>query len=221
MHLDSPPTRRWGYRLLAIVIGIVVVTSAISIIFIDPFGLVRNDGKRLELIASESTASVLYSQNLTLRIEVYNNGPTSIFNFSHYWPVVDGVPSRLGISPCSSDFPYGYAVFLGYITNSTLSSAKPLTMWQPGMYSCPALFPVSGYKIDGFSHVGYILSPSNSPVPISLSSDLQLSGYWNGTNPNNGTYILTDFPAGQYTIVVADEWGSVVFLHFQVRAELP
>ena len=82
---------------------------------------------------------------------------------------------------------------------------------------CPVIYLVSSYKIMELSSSGYILSPSNSPIPITLSTTLNISGYWVASNTFNSSYHFVYFPAGQYTVIVADEWGAIAFLHFTVH----
>ena len=198
-----------------VVVLILVVT--VSLYYWGPFSYHGNSEKQLTLIASEDRDSIISGQNITIRLGIFNNGPTSIFNVSNQWPTLGGEKVRLSISPCSVDVPYGFAVVPGNVSSSSIFTAKPLSMWQPGVYMCPVIYPVSSYKIIGLSSNGYIISSSNSPIPITLSDIATFSGYWVPSNTFNSSYHFVYFPAGQYTVIVADEWGAIAFLHFTVH----
>ena len=198
-------------------VAVIIVIAVVSLYYWGPFSLYSNSEKQLTLIASDDSQSIISGENITFRLGIFNNGPTSIFNVSDLWPTIGGEKDRLGISPCSADIPYGFAVVPGNVSGSSILTAKPLNMWQPGVYMCPAIYPVSSYKIMGLSSNGYILSSSNSPIPITLTSTATFSGYWVASNPFNGSYHFVYFPAGQYTVIVADEWGAIAFLHFTVH----
>ena len=135
---------------------------------------------------------------------------------SSSWPEIDGKKIPLSISPCGYDWPYGFDLFSGYVTNGTLASSKPLNLWQTGTYFCPVIFPVGSYKVNGSSDSGYILSAENQPIPITLHSNISISGYWSENASANGTSYFIKLPVGQYTVLVADEWSEAIFLHFRV-----
>ena len=211
--------------IVSAVVAVLIVIAVVSLYYWGPFSLYGNSERQLTLIASEDSQSIISGQNITLRLGIYNNGPTSIFNVSDLWPTIGGEKIRLTISPCSLDIPYGFAVVPGNVSSSSIVTAKPLNMWQPGVYMCPLIYMVSSYKILGLSSNGYILSQGNSfnsssnlLIPITLSNAVTFSGYWAPSNSINGSYHFVYFPAGQYTVIVADEWGAVAFLHFTVTS---
>jgi hypothetical protein len=215
-----PKFTRRRFVIIAGVIAAILVIAGISL-FWSQFFLNEYDEKQLKLIPSENAQSIISGQNITISIEVYNSGSTSIFNASNLWPIIDGGKHRLTVSPCSSDYPYGLAIISGYVNNSSIASSIPLNIWEPGIYMCPVVL-VSGYEILGFSDQGYMLTAGNSPTPITLSSTVSFSGYWvasnpiNNSNPLNNSYNFIYFPVGQYTVFIADEWGETALLHFTV-----
>ncbi|MFG1445777.1 MAG: hypothetical protein AAE975_01205 [Thermoplasmatales archaeon] len=211
-----PQTRR-KVTIISTVVAVIIVIALVSLYYWGPFSFYANGEKQLVLIVSEDSNSIISGQNITFRLGIFNNGPTSIFNVSDLWPTLGGEKVRLGISPCAVDIPYGFAVVPGNVSSSSIFTAKPLNMWQPGVYMCPVIYPVSSYKIMGLSSNGYIISSSNSPIPITLSNTATVSGYWVASNPFNSSYHFVYFPAGQYTVIVADEWGAIAFLHFTVH----
>lgn len=210
--------RRKGYKTIVVVVAAVVIISAISLYYWGPFSLNSNRESQLRLTYFENTGTILSGQNITLTIEVYNTGPTSIFNVSDSWPMIGGDNNRMLISPCSFDLPYGFAIVPGYVVNGSVISAKPLNLWSPGVYNCPVIYPVSSYEITGLSDHAYILSPSNPSIPITLISTVQIDGYWAPSISIDGSSQFHYFPAGEYTVIVADEWGAASLLHFQVSS---
>jgi len=212
--------------IIAGVIVAVVLVAGVSL-FWGPFFLNHNydnehNYKQLELISSENSQSIVPGQSITISIEIYNNGPTTIFNASNLWPTIDGEKYPLIDSPCGSDFPYGLAIIPGYVNSISIASAKPLNLWEPGIYMCPALVHVNGYELMGLSDRGFILGAGDFSIPITLSSTVSFSGYWvasnpvNNFNPLNNSYKFIYFSAGQYTVIIADEWGETALLHFTV-----
>ena len=209
-------TKSGATSFVITIVSVIVVVSVLYLLYWTPYPERSGGGKPLELIASESDGSVLYGQTISITIELFNTGPTSVFNVSSSWPEINGKKIPLSISPCSYDWPYGFDLFSGYVTNGTLASSKPLNLWQIGMYSCPVIFPVGSYKVNGSSDSGYILSAENQPIPITLHSNISISGYWSENASANGTSYFIKLPVGQYTVLVADEWSEAIFLHFRV-----
>ncbi|MGC8562642.1 MAG: hypothetical protein ACP5UZ_03655 [Thermoplasmata archaeon] len=212
------PSRRKKVAIVSAIVAVVIVIALVTLYYWGPFSTYGNSEKQLTLIASEDSQTIISGQNITLRLGVYNTGPTAIFNVSNLWPTIGGETVHLGTGPCSANIPYGYAVVPGNISGTSIITAKPLNMWQPGTYMCSIIYPVSSYRIMGLSSSGYMLSSSNSPIPLTLSNTIRISGYWAPSNPLSTSYHFEYFPAGQYTVIVADEWGAVAFLHFTVTS---
>ncbi len=211
--------RKLGHNGKIILLGIVAVI--ITAIFISSyfgglFLLNRNDYNQLELIGTESSQYITSGQNLSITIEIYNKGPDSVFNVSNNWPTIGGEKNRLEIGPCSLNLPYGFAVVPGNFNRNSIITSKPINIWKPGIYMCPALYNVKSYQIVGLSDIAYLIGSGNPPIEITLNSEVSFSGYWVTSSPFNGTYHFVPFPAGQYTIIVADEWGAYDLLHFTV-----
>ena len=133
-----PQTRR-KVTIISTVVAVIIVIALVSLYYWGPFSFYANGEKQLVLIASEDSNSIISGQNITFRLGIFNNGPTSIFNVSDLWPTLGGEKIRLGISPCSADIPYGFTVVPGNVSSSSIFTAKPLNMWQPGVYMCPVI----------------------------------------------------------------------------------
>ena len=137
---------------------------------------------------------------------------------SSHWPL-NGL--ELGPSyPCgilSSYYPFGVAIFQGYLTSSNLSKATPLNLNEPNviMHGCILKIghnftydfkPLSDIEVLGY---GNIISDLNNIV---LKDEIDLKGYWTNDSISEFKY----FEPGVYTIVAGDEWGALVILHFTI-----
>lgn len=118
---------------------------------------------------------------------------------------------------CGSPGSVGFGIFRGYfnLTNTSIPATLPLynnsgtTTW---------VCSTSGY---GYPHSFSFLPQSDEAELIdtsgqSVGSEIisiydTVDGYW-----YNGGPTFQQFPAGNYTIIAADEWGQVAFLHFTV-----
>ena len=145
----------------------------------------------------------------------------------------------------------GYALFAGHYTSSNLSSADPLTLYPPLQVSCPARLNPTGvvFLPNSSSMVAYI-PPSNFQPPVvagpasmnastgvcvlegyyNCSGSTSLFGYWTyppGGLPCCGASATTSspyfhyFPAGEYTLVVEDQWSPAVYSYFHVSGTPP
>ncbi|MCL4447775.1 MAG: hypothetical protein M1556_01130 [Candidatus Thermoplasmatota archaeon] len=183
-------------------------------------------------IYGSRTISVSYGQSITFSIELYNEGSIAVEEpISSSWPTTRGVvrgPSG-NLSPQGQShyttcfgiyYPYGFSVFEGIVTNSTLSSVVPLDLVYPGVEFCPEIYVFDNYTIGAQSDSAILTGP-NSPFNVTLLSTFTFNGYYaagsNSTDSSpNQNYQYNYFPQGEYTVVVEDEWGAIAFLHFRV-----
>jgi len=124
----------------------------------------------------------------------------------------------LVLGPCGSlNLPLGLAVYGGYYTAANVSSAKPLGLFPPGAYPCPAILSVDRYDFQPLSDNatifvnarGGVAVPSpEKPTPISQSLEV------------SKIYVVGVAQAvshGTYTVAAGDEWGQLVLLYLQVE----
>ena len=129
------------------------------------------------------------------------------------WPL-----SGLSLGPCGPlNFPVGVAIIQGYYTSSDVSAGRPLGLYQPGEYSCPAILS----EIDA-----YVFQPSSDRASIvgscttepcfaeNMSSTVGARGYWIESLLPSAAF--SEFAPGLYTAVGGDEWGTLAVLHFLV-----
>ncbi len=171
-------------------------------------------------------------ENITLRIELQNLGTGALNRpIGDSWPVENGLvrgPSG-NLSPQDGTYysgcfgyyyPYGFAVFMGNVSQATIGSATPLAVYYPGVFSCPAIGGFDNYTIQANSDVAILTGP-NTPLNLTLFSSFSFSGYYTSgsnftANYTNKDYQFSYFPQGVYTIVVEDEWGAVVYMYFTI-----
>lgn len=204
--------------VLSIVVIIVIVVGGVY--FYTSYGnfkLGRNTHPQLELISNVGSHEVKQGSSVKIHLEVYNDGPSIIVNRSSMWPTVGSNSHGISIGPCGTlNEPMGLAILQGDYTQQSIISSKPLLLWRPGVYMCPAIFDFYQYGFFPFNSSATLIGSSNPPVIIGTNISLNVSGFWASENPFNGSYRFISFPPGPYTVVVADEWGASMLLHFYV-----
>ena len=130
------------------------------------------------------------------------------------WPY-----SHLQKDPCDFVSPFGLAIFRGDYTTTNLSTATPLTIYDPhATRLCPTIYPITAYSFQSLSDMANLIQDSNpgsTGNSHQMKYELTIQGYW----PDNDYYSnsqLTSFEPGIYTVVGGDEWGALVVLHYTV-----
>jgi hypothetical protein len=163
-----------------------------------------SSGLRLDLAISQS--ELAGGQALVISVDSFNptNGPLNV-TAGRAWAL-----QGLRADSCySSVYPFGVAVFQGVYTAGNASQGKPLLIF-PNV-PCPMLIRlVTGYYFSPDSSNATVLPGTGSSTSISIRLTVA------GTYPGQGT-TPQPFSSGTYTVVAGDEWGTLVFLHFQVR----
>lgn len=168
------------------------------------------DGLRLSLSVAYSGGSI------SIDISDYNtlastNAPTTAGP-----PTAGGTTLTLG--PCSQ-LPLGVGLWQGYYSAGNLSVTPPLNLFQPGVYSCPAEFPIAYFSFSALSDDVSLYSPQprsgNGTVPtemLTMPDDFSqsISGYWTDQG------MFQQFQPGSYTIVGGDEYGQLAVVHFYI-----
>jgi len=163
-----------------------------------------SSGLRLDLAISQSELAP--GQALVISVDSYNptNKPPNV-TAERSWAL-----QGLRADSCySSVYPFGVAVFQGNYAVGNVSQGTPLQIF-PNV-PCPLFIRlVTGYYFSPDSSNATILPGTGSAISISVNLTLT------GTYPGQGTS-PTSFPAGTYTVVAGDEWGTLVLLHFRVH----
>ena len=169
----------------------------------------------LELIAQTNSNELASGNSISISIKVLNTkGYVNALKTSRDFPQLPG-NYRFSVNPCNYN-PFGIAVAKGNYSTSNLEYALPLTIFEPAIINCPAIFAATQYQFLAHSTKAKMYNPNDNPSIIgttSFSASLNLSGYWSGTVGNHTFHL---FSSGIYTIIAADGWGQVTVLHFTV-----
>lgn len=152
---------------------------------------------------------------MTININIFNSGPTVLVNSSSIWPTLGGEKERLSLGPCSVENPLGIAILQGLYSSSSLLSSKPLILYPVMTYYCGLIRGVNHYVFFTNSDLAAI-NGNISSQGYSIGDSLNFSGHYVETFPFSGVYHFIRFQKGEYTVVVADEWGAAELLHFRV-----
>src|SRR5256712_2539109 len=170
------------------------------------------DGLALSLLLNSTR--IRPGQGISITVREPN--PLSTVNnvsASTDWPL-----RGLNVGPCGPlNFPVGVAIIQGYYTSSSVSAGRPLGLYQPGEYSCPAMLSeIGSYVFEPSSDRAGIVG-SCTPEPCfteNMSSTIGAKGYWVENLLPGAAF--SEFSPGLYTAVGGDEWGTLAVLHFLV-----
>jgi len=129
---------------------------------------------------------------------------------------------RMYLGPWANpDVPYGIEVYPGYYTSTNYSTATPLNLYNPNLlYGAIPVFAPTSYLFEPLSDFADVIPGKNIPsddassnIPNQqISAEITLKGYWTDASYPKFTYL----DPGIYTVVGADEWGNLAFVHFTV-----
>jgi Putative Ig domain len=169
----------------------------------------------LELTLSLDSKTYQSGQQVGIDIDEKNTlSKTNTINSSTKWPV-----SGLRVGPCGTlNYPFGIEVFQGNYTAANISSATPLQIYDPGIYTCPMIQgDTSSYVFQPLSDIASVFQMSESTAGFTIAMNTEFepapTGYW--ANNDIGA-AFTRFEPGVYTVVAGDEWGALVIVHFTV-----
>jgi hypothetical protein len=164
-------------------------------------------GLQLDLrISVNATGALSIQTNETNLLDKVNNVTTAADD----WPYPDP-----GTLPCGdyNQFPIQYAVLQGYYDLGNYTSARALTLYDTtGVYLCPTMSaPIPYLLFAPLSDNASSFISSGQESSYLVSANYSSTGYW---TDSQSTAVFHPFPRGIYTILVDDEWGDVVLLHF-------
>jgi hypothetical protein len=170
------------------------------------------DGLALRLSLNASVVS--QGQGVSLSMGEWNTlDVQNEVKSSNAWPV-----HGLGVGPCGPlNYPFGFEIVSGYYADAAgLNSAQKVQLYEPGEYPCPMILSgITGYSFYPLSDVANVTGPCASGISSCFSEAMNMtvvvSRYWNGNSS-------APLSAGTYTVVVGDEWGSLLLGHFEVAA---
>ena len=164
----------------------------------------------LVLRLSLNTSAVPQGHSVSLNVGEWNDLSTqNNVEASQAWPI-----EGLGVGPCGPmNYPFGFEVLSGYYNSSAgLGSAQKVQLYGPGAYSCPMILSrISSYSFYPLSDRADVMGSceSNPCFTEEMNVTTVVGGSWSGDSS-------VPLPAGVYTVVAGDEWGALLFGHFEV-----
>jgi hypothetical protein len=169
----------------------------------------------LNLSLSMRSTAFQAGEEVTVIIDEQNTFATeNDVSTAKKWPL-----RGLTLGPCGTiNYPMGLAFFQGYYTLTNISEAAPLILYDPyAILHCPMILSsISEYRFEPSSDIASVFGscdPNPCITNFKISSELTVKGYWS----SGLTTQFSIFPAGVYTVVGGDEWGSLAILHFAVQ----
>lgn len=163
-------------------------------------------GSMLEFYLGTNASIISGGQALGIDMSTSNELPKSVLIPAEYNYSFKGA----GLGPCVYG-PFDLAIFKGYYDMNNFTHGDKLSLYQPGIYSCPVSVAPQGYKFEPMSDnaVGrcgpFLYCSSWGKIQFHTS----FTGLWNGTS-------FHEFPSAVYTIIAGDEWGHLAIRHFTV-----
>ncbi len=164
----------------------------------------------LRLILNTSVVSQGRSVSMTVGEWNNLNAQNNVEAFQA-WPI-----EGLGVGPCGPiNYPFGYEVLSGYYNSSAgLDSAPKVQLYEPGLYGCPMILSeISSYSFYPLSDRADVYGSCQQGPCFTeeMNTTAAVEGNW-----SKGS--LVPLPPGAYTVVAGDEWGALLFGHFEVVA---
>ena len=186
--------------------------------------IVQSSSGDFTLYLKLNTTKISPGKGIAIVVELFYNGINPVYINVNNTNI--HLPSPY---PCGPQVLVGLEVFKGYYTISNISLAKPLLLYQPGIYNCPMMYAVTQYKLLPLSDQVQLIY--NGKVQATLNDEISTSikGYWiiNSTSSlSGGNYTFftslfsggnyTFFQPGVYTVEAVDYFNQTVLGYFTV-----
>jgi hypothetical protein len=157
----------------------------------------------LELMVSTNATEISAGESVQVNLSEFNSlSVANNVSAAHDWL------TSVALGPCENIYvqPFGIAVYVGHVDAQNLSQGERVNIFPPT--ACPQYVRlVTGYEFQPMSDLAVVLpSLGAAPSPLVGSVNVGMS-YTQQQHP---------LPPGSYTIVAADEWGTLAFAYFTV-----
>jgi hypothetical protein len=156
----------------------------------------------LELMVSTNATEVPPGDSVQVNLSEFNSLSTpNNVSAAHDWP------TSVALGPCENIYvqPFGIAVYTGHVDAQNLSQGEQVNIFPNT--ACPQYIRlVTGYEFQPTSDLAAVLPSTATPSPLVGSVIVGMSYSPQGE----------PLPPGNYTIVAADEWGTLAFVYFTV-----
>jgi hypothetical protein len=158
----------------------------------------------LELRVSVNATEIHPGEGVQVRLSEFNTlQAVNNVSASRAWPV------QVSLGSCMNVYvpPFGIAVYGGHVVEQNLSQGKRVPIYP--IVPCPLFFRlVTGYEFQPLSDLAVVLPSSGSALtPLVGNVTVRMDYSFSQARP---------LSSGGYTIVAADEWGTLVFIYFTV-----
>lgn len=178
-----------------------------------------SDGLGLSLQV-EPSLNGNYTITITVRESNFLNSVNNVTEADE-WGYPKGSLNPASLCGPNAPTPVGFALVQGRYSQDNYTSAKALTLYDTGdIFVCTTITfssantaPAYAFQPlkDTFSFYSGSTIVDQGAASVSITS----SGYWTGGQDNVAAAFKT-FSPGYYTVIGADEWGSVVLLQIYV-----
>lgn len=160
----------------------------------------------LEFHLGTNASAISSGQAIAINMSASNKLPKTILVPSEYNYSFKGT----GLGPCTYR-PFDLAILEGFYGENNFTQGNKLSLYQPGIYSCPVSIAPQGYKFEPMSN--NVVDRCEPFDGCSNTGQIQFhtsfSGSWNNTS-------FHKFKSGVYTLIAGDEWGHFAIQHFVV-----
>ncbi|MDG7043221.1 MAG: hypothetical protein JRM98_03795 [Nitrososphaerota archaeon] len=169
----------------------------------------------LQMYLNISPDRFVVGGSITIDISIVNPATHNVtIAAAQDWPI-----SGASLGACNTfNYPMGIAIYSGHYMASNITMAgEPLLLYA--LVPCPmVILYVKSYVFAPYGSPTTQWSDSNGTFYVGsyeIHYASQLSGFW--AVPPSGASQFRSFPAGNYTVVGADEWGQMAISHFTVE----
>jgi hypothetical protein len=157
----------------------------------------------LELRVSVNATKISSGEGVQVSLSEFNTlQAVNNVSASRSWPV------QVSLGPCRNVYvpPFGIVVYRGNIVEENLSQGKQVTIFP--FVACPLFLRlVTGYVFQPLSDLALVLPSSGSALTPLVGNVTVKMDYSSQARP---------LSPGDYTILAADEWGTLVFVYFTI-----
>ena len=200
-----------------------------SIPYVKPSGFNASASNSIQLILSIRNQSIMHGNKISIEMALFNNGKdtyniTALSGYNYGYNSLKNITVG-SLNPCGINdaAPIEIALYDGHygIANIT-KSMKPLHLYQPGIYFCPAVLTgsIKSYYFWPKSYNATIF-----PIPTGtkyggydraqMLDKENISGFWSNET-NASQYTFRHFEQGNYTVIIEDEWRQYGVGYFRV-----
>lgn len=217
--LLSTPKRK-TFAIVSVII-VVSISLFMGLYFYSLYGSKATD---LSVEVSLSSSEIVQGQNVTVTVEVINNGnlemgtSMNVHNYPFFYSENFSQNNLSYIGPICQSLPFRLGEAQGSYGMTNLSNATPVMAYPGQVTLCWAMYnhmfqPSIQFKPHSYNvSVSYPFGGSARSV---MKGSITTSGFW---AINGGNYTFHTFQPGTYTFVGEDGWGQASIQYLTVKS---